>query len=113
MFADSLPVLTGVHPFDDPDVIAGQGTIAVGGQSGAHAGYGMRRGSVIFATTPVPADLPATFVPAIAAADVFWQLLARDLARHGGPFAALASMRCERHLGDLAAGGKGEMIFVR
>ena len=89
------------------------GTIAVGGQAGAHAGYGMRRGSVVFATAPVPADLPATFVPAIAAADVFWQLLARDLARHGGLFAALASMRCERHLGDLAAGGKGEMIFVR
>jgi len=89
------------------------GTIAVGGQAGAHAGYGMRRGSVVFATASASADLPATFVPAIAAADVFWQLLARDLARHGGPFAALASMRCERHLGDLAAGGKGEMIFVR
>ena len=89
------------------------GTIAVGGQAGAHAGYGMRRGSVVFATQPALSSVPATFVPAIAAADVFWQLLARDLARHGGPFAALASMRCERHLGDLAAGGKGEMIFVR
>lgn len=89
------------------------GTIAVGGRAGVHAGYGMRRGSVVFATEPALACVPATFVPAIACADVFWQLLARDLARHGGPFAALASMRYERHLGDLAADGKGEMIFVR
>ncbi len=33
------------------------------------------------------ADVAPTFVPAIADAAVFWQLLARDLARHGGPFA--------------------------
>ena len=91
------------------------GTIGVGGSAGAHAGYGMRRGSVVFASPQAlhaPSDLSATFVPAVAGADVFWQLLARDLARHGGPFAALASMRIERHLGDLAAGGKGELIFV-
>ena len=93
------------------------GTIAVGGHAGAHVGYGMRRGSVVFASTtksvPAPASISATFVPAIAEADVFWQLLARDLARHGGPFSGLASMRIERHLGDLAAGGKGELIFAR
>ena len=93
------------------------GTIAVGGHAGAHVGYGMRRGSVVFASTtksvPAPAGISATFVPAIAEADVFWQLLARDLARHGGPFSGLASMRIERHLGDLAAGGKGELIFAR
>ena len=92
------------------------GTIAVGGHAGAHVGYGMRRGSVVFASTtksvPAPASISATFVPAIAEADVFWQLLARDLARHGGPFSGLASMRIERHLGDLAAGGKGELIFA-
>jgi len=40
-------------------------------------------------------------------------LLARDLARHGGPFANLPSRRIERHLGDLAVGGKGELISVR
>ena len=93
------------------------GTIAVGGHAGAHVGFGMRRGSVVFASTtksvPAPASISATFVPAIAEADVFWQLLARDLARHGGPFSGLASMRIERHLGDLAAGGKGELIFAR
>ena len=91
------------------------GTIAVGGRAGAHAGYGMRRGSVVFASPQMlhtSSDLSPTFVPAVAGADVIWQLLARDLARHGGPFEALASMRIERHLGDLAAGGKGELIFT-
>jgi formylmethanofuran dehydrogenase subunit C len=42
---------------------------------------------------------------------VFWQLLARDLARHGGAFAALPARRVQRHLGDLAAGGKGELLL--
>ena len=87
------------------------GTIAVGGQVGAHVGYGMRRGSVVLVTEP--AAVAATFVPAIADADVFWQLLARDLAAHGGPFSGLASKRIERHLGDLSAAGKGELIFAR
>jgi formylmethanofuran dehydrogenase subunit C len=88
------------------------GTIAVGGRVGAHPAYGMRRGSVVFVTAePVPAQL-ATFVPALASADVFWQLLARDLALRGGPFAALASRPMLRYLGDLGAGGKGELIFV-
>jgi len=88
------------------------GTIGVGGRAGAHAGYGMRRGSVVFAVPLSPSNISPTFVPAIAGAEVFWQLLARDLARHGGPFAALASRPIERYLGDLAAGGKGEMIFA-
>jgi formylmethanofuran dehydrogenase subunit C len=87
------------------------GTIAVAGRAGAHVGYGMRRGSVVFAGD-APA-VPPTFVPAGSPADVFWQLLARDLASHGGRFASLASRGIERHLGDLAAGGKGELILVR
>jgi len=49
----------------------------------------------------------------VAAAPVFWQLLSRDLARHGGAFGALASRGFDRHLGDVAAGGKGELIVVR
>lgn len=87
------------------------GTIALAGRAGAHAGYGMRRGSVVFAG-PAPGP-SATFVPAVAGAPVFWQLLARDLAPHGGPFATLASRGIDRQLGDVAAGGKGELILVR
>ncbi len=91
------------------------GTIAIGGHAGAHVGYGMRRGSVVFAGVAAEATLEAspTFVPAIADAPVLWQLLARDLARHGGIFATLPSRRIERRLGDLAAGGKGELIVAR
>jgi formylmethanofuran dehydrogenase subunit C len=40
-------------------------------------------------------------------------LLARDLARHGGPFTTLAARGIDRHLGDVAAGGKGELIYAR
>ncbi len=86
------------------------GTIAVGGAAGAHVGYAMRRGSVVFAGAP-PVVSP-TFVPALAEAGVIWQLLARDLARYGGPFAQLAKRLPLRHLGDLAADGKGELIVT-
>ena len=89
------------------------GTIAVGGNVGAHVGYGMRRGSVVLASPPADFMPASTFVPGIAAADVIWQLLARDLARHGGRFAGLASRRIDRHLGDLSADGKGELIAAK
>jgi formylmethanofuran dehydrogenase subunit C len=86
------------------------GTLALGGHAGAHVGYGMRRGSIVFAgAAPEPSP---TFVPAIADVPVFWQLLARDLARHGGVFAGLPQRRTLRWLGDLAADGKGEWIVA-
>jgi formylmethanofuran dehydrogenase subunit C len=89
------------------------GTIALGGHADAHAGYGMRRGSVVFAgALPVDVATRPTFVTNCAATPVFWALLARDLARHGGAFAELPGRRIERHLGDLSADGKGELIQV-
>ena len=72
----------------------------------------MRRGSVVLAAGAGAADLSPSFVPAGAEAAVFWQLLARDLSRHGGPFEALPQRPIERHLGDRGTGGKGELIFV-
>lgn len=90
------------------------GTVALGGRAGAHVGYGMRRGSVVLADAAAQPPPPATFVPAIGDASVFWQLLARDLARLGGAgsvFADLPQRRARRWLGDLAAGGKGELIL--
>ena len=115
-FGDRMRRGTAIVFGDVGDFLASRlvaGTIAVGGRAGAHVGYGMRRGSVVFAAELGPSQVSATFVPALTDADVFWQLLARDLARHGGPFAGLASRRIERHLGDLATGGKGELIFAR
>lgn len=89
------------------------GTVAIAGACGAHPAWGMRRGSLVFATRdarqrPEPS---ATFVPAVADAAVFWQLLSRDLARHGGAFASLPGRAMRRWLGDLACDGKGELIF--
>ncbi len=89
------------------------GTLALGGSVGAHLGYGMRRGSVVLAAGPGAVAAPFSFVPAGAEAEVFWQLLSRDLARHGGPFESLPRRRIARHLGDRAVGGKGELIVPR
>jgi formylmethanofuran dehydrogenase subunit C len=105
----SVVVFGDVGDFAASRMVAG--TIALAGRCGVHVGYGMRRGSVVFAG-PAP-ELAPTFVAAIGGAEVFWQLLARDLARHGGAFASLPSRRIERWLGDLAADGKGELIAVR
>jgi formylmethanofuran dehydrogenase subunit C len=85
------------------------GTIALAGRCGPHAGYGMRRGSVVFAGAAP--DIAPTFVPVASNADVFWQLLARDLARFGGAFATLPRRHIRRHAGDLAVAGKGELLI--
>lgn len=113
-FADRMRRGTALIFGDAGDFLASRlvaGTIALAGRAGAHVGYGMRRGSIVFAG-PAPVA-SATFVPAVAGAPVFWQLLSRDLARHGGAFGSLASRGFDRHLGDVAAGGKGELIVVR
>jgi len=85
------------------------GTIAVAGEVGAHCGYGMRRGTLIFAG-PQP-EPPPTFVATGHDVQVIWTLLARSLAAHGGPFAALAVSRPRRFVGDLATDGKGEWLL--
>jgi formylmethanofuran dehydrogenase subunit C len=85
------------------------GTIAVAGTIGAHPAYGMRRGTLV-AAGPAP-EVPPCFVGNTVNIGVFWQLLSRDLARHGGAFAALPKRKPLRHLGDLAAGGKGELLI--
>jgi formylmethanofuran dehydrogenase subunit C len=88
------------------------GTIAVAGRVGAHPGFLMRRGSLVFAGA-APA-LPETYVPAIAPTPVAWQLLARSLQRAGArlhpAFEGLAARPPQRWLGDTAAGGRGEWL---
>lgn len=85
------------------------GTIAVAGRPGAHCAYGMRRGSIVCAGAAP--ELPPTFAETGANFAVMWQLLARDLAQLGGPFEALPRRRLRRHAGDLAVGGKGELLL--
>jgi formylmethanofuran dehydrogenase subunit C len=112
-FADRMRRGTALVFGDVGDFLASRmvaGTIAVGGRAGAHVGFGLRRGSVVFAGS-APMVAP-TFVPALADAAVAWQLLARDIARHGGPFAGLSGRRIVRHLGDLSADGRGELMIA-
>jgi formylmethanofuran dehydrogenase subunit C len=86
------------------------GTVAIGGGCGAMPGWGMRRGSVVFAG-PAP-QAASTFVDVRSDASVFWQLLARDLARFGPPFDDLPRRRMTRLAGDLAVQGKGELLVA-
>jgi formylmethanofuran dehydrogenase subunit C len=86
------------------------GTLAIGGGCGALPGWGMRRGSVVFAGA-APA-VASTFVDVRSDAAVFWQLLARDLARFGPPFDDLPRRRMTRFAGDLAVQGKGELLVA-
>jgi formylmethanofuran dehydrogenase subunit C len=120
-FGDRMRRGTAVVGGDVGDFLASRmvaGTIAVGGRCGAHAGYGMRRGSIVFAGGALESALasslspPPTFVPSSAEAPVFWQLLARSLAAHGGVFAGLAARGIQRHRGDVAVGGQGEWIVA-
>jgi len=85
------------------------GTIAIAGRVGAHCGYGMRRGTLMFAGPP-PA-VPSTFVATHQDIVVFWTLLRRSLAYHGGRFAALPARAPSRLVGDLAVDGKGEWLL--
>jgi formylmethanofuran dehydrogenase subunit C len=87
------------------------GTLAIGGACGAMPGWGMRRGSVVFAGAAPQAT--STFVDVPSDAGVFWQLLARDLARFGPPFDDLPRLRMTRLAGDLAVQGKGELLVAR
>ena len=86
------------------------GTLAIGGGCGALPGWGMRRGSVVFAGAAPP--IASTFVAVRSDASVFWQLLARDLARFGTPFDDLPRRRLARFAGDLAVQGKGELLVA-
>jgi formylmethanofuran dehydrogenase subunit C len=87
------------------------GTLAIGGGCGAMPGWGMRRGSVVLAGAAPQAT--STFVDVRSDAGVFWQLLARDLARFGPPFDDLPRRRMTRFAGDLAVQGKGELLVAR
>jgi formylmethanofuran dehydrogenase subunit C len=112
--ADRLRRGTVVVHGDAGDFLASRmvaGTVALGGRCGAHAGWGMRRGTIVFAGNAPPP--PATFVPLDSDVAVIWQLLARDIARLGGPFADLPGRPIARWVGDLAVQGRGEWLLRR
>lgn len=113
-FADRMRRGTAVVHGDVGDFCASRlvaGTVALGGRCGVHPGYGMRRGSLVFAGV-APEAVPLTFVPTRHDLRVFWALLARELSGHGGVFAGLAQRQPQRYVGDLAAGGQGEWLML-
>ncbi|PXW91561.1 formylmethanofuran dehydrogenase subunit C [Sphaerotilus hippei] len=131
-FADRMRRGTAIVLGDAGDFFASRlvaGTLVLGGRCGRHPAHGLRRGSLVFASPePAPGPVgPPTFVPVHGDAGVFWQLLARDLARiarTAGPppgaaaAAALATLAGlphrtpRRFVGDLSVDGQGELLFV-
>ncbi len=111
-FGDRMRRGTAIVFGDTGDFLASRlvaGTIALGGATGAHCGYGQRRGSLVFAGQP-PTP-PTTFGASSHDIGPYWTLLARSLARHGGSFATLPGRKPRRLVGDLAADGKGEWLL--
>ncbi|MDZ5458226.1 formylmethanofuran dehydrogenase subunit C [Azohydromonas lata] len=86
------------------------GTVAVGGALGAHAGFQMRRGTLLCAGGCAIEASP-NFIATRHDVGVIWQLLARSLVAYGGAFAGLPSRRVRRLAGDLATGGRGEILL--
>lgn len=85
------------------------GTLAIAGDCGGYLGYGMRRGTVLCLGNHPAAS--STFAATHHDIGVFWSLLRRHLAAAGGPFARLPASAPRRFAGDLAADGKGELLW--
>src|SRR5262249_57231771 len=87
------------------------GTIMVSERVGPAPGFGLKRGTLLLAHPP--AVMPATFEDAGEHELLFLTLLAKHLAREGGQFATFLplSNHVRRYNGDLATGGKGEILL--
>ena len=85
------------------------GTVAIAGACGRHLAYGMRRGTVLCLGAHPEAS--STFAATHHDIRVYWSLLRRHLALAGGVFAQLPATAPERFVGDIAADGKGELLW--
>lgn len=83
------------------------GTLVVAGGCAGVPGPGLRRGSLILGRTPE--TMPATYNDA-GVADLSWLGLLRRHAEAILPGVVPDSSRARRHMGDLACGGKGEIL---
>ena len=87
------------------------GSAIVGGTAGKLWGYGMRRGTIIFAKHQLVS--PHVFKETNHDFSSYWGLLKPVIESFNGPFANLANVTPKRFVGDLAFGGKGECLFPR
>lgn len=85
------------------------GTLVVCGTAGALPGILMRRGTIVLGRTD---ELAPSFVAASGVDLVFTGLLARVLAPLSDRAASVALAARSRHLGDMAALGKGELFLA-
>lgn len=83
------------------------GTLVVAGGCGAQPGFGLRRGSLILGRAPDA--IPATFNDA-GVVELSYLGLLRRHAHAILPAVVPASSRVHRYMGDLAFGGKGEIL---
>jgi formylmethanofuran dehydrogenase subunit C len=87
------------------------GTVVALKGCGAHPGYGMRRGTLIF---PALSPVPATFNGGDKQTFGVLTLLFRSLQKLGGGFAQLPTepVSVQRYLGDRSGDGRGEIIVA-
>lgn len=88
------------------------GTVAVFGKLGERAGESMKRGTLL--CTQAPERMLTTFNECGSFELVFLTLLFRQWKALGAPFDTLAGRapRARRYMGDLGAGGKGELLVL-
>jgi formylmethanofuran dehydrogenase subunit C len=90
------------------DMVAG--TIFANGNTGMHLGAGMKRGTIVLGQ---PTTLDAErFTEPRAYHSSFASLLASDIERESSPLATALRSRFRRSLGDLSAGGQGEVWLL-
>ncbi len=84
------------------------GTLVVAEGCAGAPGFGLRRGSLILGRAPE--SLSATFNDS-GVVELAWLKLLRRHAEAFLPGVVPASARCRRYMGDLAFGGKGELLL--
>ncbi|PWC38028.1 hypothetical protein TSO352_10395 [Azospirillum sp. TSO35-2] len=86
------------------------GTVAAGGGCGPCPGFGMRRGTLLLGRRPDAR--PDGFVDGGQRDWLFLHLLRRALEGTGSWFGGATSTRAHRFIGDLAEGGRGEILAM-
>ena len=98
-----------VGDFFASDMIAG--SAVVGGTAGKLWGYGMRRGTIVFAKNQLVPN--QVFKETNHDFSSYWGLLKPVIESFNGPFLSLVNGPPRRFVGDLAFGGKGECLLPR
>ena len=105
---EGLLLYRGMGDFFANDMIAG--SAMVGGTAGKLWGYGMRRGTIIFAKRQLVS--PHVFKETNHDFSSYWGLLKPVIESFNGPFANLANVTPKRFVGDLPLAEKENVYFL-